>query len=755
MISGRPLGPGPLNELSRLHGVQMAHRDAVGGGWRVSPHESVFAVLRALGAPLPENRAPTDVELEEACRVRRRALWERVLPPVIVAPDGVVPPLGLRLPEGAPEELRLAVTLEGGERLRLTVASIRRAGRASVDGRPFVVRWIRVDPGSVPDLPSGLHRLRVEPPGGGPEKTLAEVHLLSAPTRTWRPAAAAGSAYVAGTWGVSLPLYALRTGRSTGVGDYGDLGRLGTWAATRGAAWLGTLPLLPLFLDRPFDPSPYAPVTRLFWSELYLDPEDAVRRTGAELAAAYLEGREWARRREAVEREERVDYREAMALRRDLLDRIVGRASQTSEGPRTPAAEGRPLADVFPGLAAYLERRPEAEPYARFRAACERAGGGPGAWEESARSDRPGNGDLRPGRDFTPSVRDRWLVAQWLADQQVEEVTRRASRDGFGLYLDLPLSVHPHGYDVWSRPNLFADSMSVGAPPDAFFREGQDWGFPPVLPHAARTSGYAYLRASVEHVMRRSSALRVDHVMGFHRLYWIPRGAEAAAGVYVRHPAHESYAVLSLLSHRHEAEVIGEDLGTVPPGVRAAMDRHGVGRSYVLPFEVTPRRTPPVSEPFRGCVATLDTHDTWPFAGWWEGRDIEGWVNLGTLDRQEAEDVRRSREEERAALIGWLEGRGRLEAGADHDARQVLSACLEALGASGARAVVLNLEDAWLETRPQNIPGSIGAPRSWRRRAGRTLEDFSGLPEVADLLRRLDAARRGAPAAGARSALET
>ena len=736
----RAEAPGPLGRLARLHGVHLEYRDA-SGAVRASPAESVVAVLRSLGAPLPGGRMPSPDEVEAARRLRRRELWERVLPPVVVAPGGRLPPLPLRLPaRGSPDRIELRVRLESGEEVELAEGPTRTGRAEEVDGRSFVLRRTGVRRADGRRLPWGLHRLLVRGSDGMERGEPVSVHLLSAPRRCWRPEEDAGR----GAWGVFLPLYALRTRGSAGVGDYEGLGRLGSWAAGRGASWLGTLPLLPTFLDEPFDPSPYAPVSRLFWSELYLDPADAVRRTGSAAAASWLDSAEHRRRARTLEAGDEVDYRAAAALRRELLDRA---ARDTGGGDGAA-----PLPSRLPGLGRWLEGRPEAGAYARFRAATGRAGAGWTVWDAGPR-DAPLRGEaLRPGRDFDPEVRDRWLLAAWLADEQVGAVARRGERDGFGLYLDLPLSVHPDGFDVWRRRELFARDMSVGAPPDAFFREGQDWGFPPPVPHARRRSGYAYLGACLDHSMGRSAALRVDHVMGCHRLFWIPRGAGAAGGVYVRYPAREAWALLALASHRHRTEVVGEDLGTVPPAVRRAMDRHAVARYYVVPFEISPDRTPPVAAPPEGSVATLDTHDTWPFAGWWEGRDIDGRLELGMLDEEEAAGEREGRRRVRAALVAWLRERGDLEAGGEPEPRDVMLACLDALGRSAARAVVLNLEDAWLERRPQNVPGSPGAARSWRGRAAWRLDEVTARPEVADVLRRIEAARRGAPAGRAASA---
>ncbi len=713
-----------LEELCLLYGVVARYAGSAGGPVR-SGRESLLAVLRGLGAPLPPGRDPSEGDLRGAARSRRMELAARVLPRIVVAWDGRLPALRARLPEAlARVELRLRVEVEEEPWLERPIGPPFREHR--IEARRFAVR--PVGPPAAPErvLPPGMHELSVGAAGGGP--ALARATVVSAPRRLWTdPGGEPG-------WGVFLPLYALRSGRTSGVGDYGELARLGAWAAGSGASHLGTLPLLPLFLGEPFDPSPYAPVSRLFWSELYLDLGDVVSRTDSEAGRAYLASRTAGTLRRTAEAADEVEYRTAGALRRELLDRIV-----------EEAGAGEALAGRWPGLAAFRERRPEAESFARFMAACELRRRPWPAWEPEAR-DAPARGtELHPGRDFDPAARDRHLVAQWLAAEQVAAVAGRGECQGFGLYLDLPLSAHRAGFDVWRERGRFATGMSVGAPPDAFFDDGQDWGFPPPLPHAMRAAVYSYWRASLEHSMRHASVLRVDHVMGLHRLFWIPEGAQPTEGVYVRYAARELYAVLSLVSHRSRTEVVGEDLGTVPCAVRRAMDAHGAARLFVVPFEIDPDAVqgPPLHDPPAGSVAALDTHDTWPFAGWWRAADIEGRLELGMLapDRAAAERERRTRERE--ALVGELVARGLLAGEERAEPGAVLRACLEALGESPAGTVLVNLEDLWLETRPQNVPGAPGAAGSWRRRARLRLEEL-GRPGTVAALRRLEAARRRA-----------
>jgi len=184
----------------------------------------------------------------------------------------------------------------------------------------------------------------------------------------------------------------------------------------------------------------------------------------------------------------------------------------------------------------------------------------------------------------------------------MQALSSTARSRGMKLYLDLPLGVHPEGFDVWRERKLFALDTSGGAPPDAFFTKGQNWGFPPLHPEAMRKQGYRYLIDCLRHLLQDASVLRIDHVMGLHRLYWIPKGLEAFQGVYVRYPAEELYAILCVESQRHQALIVGEDLGTVPRHVPTAMARHGVDRTYVVQFELTASiKADPASRPGRLC----------------------------------------------------------------------------------------------------------------------------------------------------------
>ncbi|MBC7325390.1 MAG: 4-alpha-glucanotransferase, partial [Moorella sp. (in: Bacteria)] len=368
-------------------------------------------------------------------------------------------------------------------------------------------------------------------------------------------------------------------------------------------------------------------------------------------------------------------------------------------------------------LRSWAEKHPAAQDYARFRAVVERQRAGWPAWPARMR-----NGILQE-QDYDPEAERYHLYVQWLAFQQFREAADRARQSGQGLYLDLPLGVHPDGYDVWRERAAFAPEASVGAPPDAFFAQGQDWGFPPLHPERIRDQGYRYYLACLRHHLRHASVLRLDHVMGLHRLFWVPRSLSAREGVYVRYRAEEFYAILTLESQRSRTLLVGEDLGTVPGCVRAAMTRHKVYRMYVLPFEYKPDPYQALRPIPAGVLACLNTHDMPPFKAFW----LEKEKNIN----------------DRLALPLFLRRRGRLQI-PTNNVEAVFLACLKHLAASRARLLAVNLEDLWLETAPQNVPGTGDEYPNWRRKARYALETFTQKPEVRAALSEINRLRGGA-----------
>jgi 4-alpha-glucanotransferase len=409
-----------------------------------------------------------------------------------------------------------------------------------------------------------------------------------------------------------------------------------------------------------------------------------------------------------------VDYQRQMVLKRQILKELC----------HYLFAEASNRLDELRG---FTEANPLIEDYAHFRAACDKQRNPWRFWP------RPLQGGILTDGDYEEENKRYHLYVQWLAHQQIESVSKEAREQGVQLYLDFPLGVHPDGYDVWREREIFIPDTSAGAPPDAVFTRGQNWEFPPLHPEKSREQGYRYVIACLRHHLRFAGILRIDHVMGLHRLFCIPKGLEAAYGVYLRYRAEELYAVLALESHRHKALIIGEDLGTVPSYVRPAMRRHDLHSMYVLHYELAsaPQRCLPLVPP--KSVASLNTHDMPPFAAFWQGLDIEERWRIGLLGRTSMKEEKNSLVNMKKALLAFLRGKGWLQRDED-DIAAVLKACLSFLAASGARMVLINLEDLWLETQPQNIPSTGKRYPNWRRRARYTLEHFCQMPQVVDTL---------------------
>lgn len=634
-----PRGMRSLHALARALGVDTHYVDGLGNSVKVDP-ETLVRVCGALGAAVER---PADAS--EALRAHRAAEAAAHLPPVLLAWDGVLEPVSVGRRQVEQAELRL----ESGDRASL---EIRRSKLAVRDPVPF-----------------GYHTLTVDV--GGRMETST---IIAAPTQAWRrPGSHHG-------WGVAAQLAALRTARSRSVADLRDLEVACRWVGQLGGELVLLLPLHPTFNREPAEPSPYSPVSRLFWSELMLDlgqahsPQPSVTSLDVTVAEA--------------------EVRHALA-----------------DVPAPPAAS----------VEAELRR------YARFRGAQARLGRNWSAWPTRARA-----GVLEPPQVDADEERFH-LVAQSMVRRQLSDLRRRLASDGIRLGLDLAVGVHPHGYDPWSRASLFAEGMSVGAPPDPGFPSGQDWGFRPTLPAASRREGHRYFADALARQTELAGVLRVDHVLAWRRLYWIPQGFEQQQGTYVAYPADELFAVLTLESNRHQCEVVGENLGTVPPQIGEALERHRIWGVYLPQFQVVDDTE--IRPPTARDVAQVGTHDTPPFAGWLVGSDIEERVRYGLLAERAKHRARRERHEVVQRLARALD--------ADtEDMHDFLAKLLEWLGRSDCPLVIPWLEELWLEERGVNLPGTSSSQRpNWQRPMGRLLNDLVVDPGVQELLKRLQRAR--------------
>ncbi|MFD5742384.1 4-alpha-glucanotransferase [Streptomyces massasporeus] len=686
MTAPRPADP-PSEDLSRLavlHGVATSYSP--------SPDRSVAAsatavtlTLAALGVD-----ASTPGAVRAALAAREGELGERLLPPTVVGWSGSPPAALAALPEGT----RLRIDTEQGE------------SRADADG-----------------LPPGVHRLTATTPDG----RTATAHLIIAPPRLPTPA---GRSH-----GLLVQLYSLLSRRSWGMGDLGDLAELAGWAGrSLGAGFVQVNPLHAAVPGAPTDPSPYRPSSRRFPDPVHLRVEDIPE-------AAYVD--DPARLRALLERAGRL--REAVLHKGALIDRdavwelkreALELLGEVPLGPGRRAAYCDFLAEQGQAL----------EDHATWCALAEVHGSDWHRWPTGLRD--PRSAETTQARNGLMDRVDFWSRLAWLTDTQLSAAQRAGTEAGMpvGIVHDLAVGVHPGGADAWAQQEHFAAGMSVGAPPDAFNARGQDWGLPPWRPDRLAESGYAPFRDLLRALFRYAGALRIDHVMGLFRLWWVPQGHPPTEGTYVRYDAEAMLAVLVLEASRAGSLVIGEDLGTVEPGVREALRERGVLGTSVLWFERDwdgdGRPLPP--DGWRAdCLATATTHDLPSTAARLTGEHVELRDSLGLLTRpleEERAEAAADAGEWLALLsrLGLLHGTG---GGGDMSSEEAqIQAVHRFLLRTPARMVGVWLPDGVGDRRPQNLPGTWDQYPNWRLpiadAQGRpvTLEDLAASPRLHALM---------------------
>jgi 4-alpha-glucanotransferase len=491
-------------------------------------------------------------------------------------------------------------------------------------------------------------------------------------------------------WGWSAQLYALRSAESWGVGDFADLRELARWSARELDA--GLLLINPLGAASPYaqqERSPYYPSSRRFRNPLYLRIEEI---PGA--AELQLDLERLAAAGKALNLQHRIDRDAVFKLKNDALQILWQRFSGDTGFDNFCGEQGEPL-----------------QQFAAFCALAEQYQTGWRQWPGEYRSPNS-PAVLRFATERGNRVRYfQWL--QWLLDEQLAKAATEIS-----LMQDLPIGVDPNGADAWAWQEVFAEGFSVGSPPDEYNAQGQDWGLPPFIPSKLRAAGYEPFIQTLRGALRHAGGLRIDHVMGLFRLFWIPQGAGPSAGAYVRYPEHELLAILALESERSKAYIVGEDLGTVEEGVRKQLAESRILSYRLLWFE----SEPPPRYPERA-LAAVTTHDLPTVAGLWSGADLKAQRELG-LEPNEEGTLKIS--ERLSAMTGISD---------DTPIEEVITRTYELLAQAPSAIITATLEDALaVEERP-NIPGTTET--SWSRGLPESLETLESAPLARAIAERL------------------
>ena len=704
-----------LLQLAELIGVEARYTDALGQTREVSD-DTLLALTAAFGLPSDPVRARR--QLEEQQRLLPLGLEATHL----VHVQDQRPELSLRLPPGCRRVFWSCHFADGDKR----------SGRVKVDTDSNLERFAMALPGG---LPLGYHRLEVEADGIN-----ARADLIVAPDRCHLPAELGPGSR---NWGLSCQLYGLRSERNWGIGDFTDLAMLARAAGRCKASVVGINPLHALFAAEPRHVSPYSPSSRSQLNYLYIDVT-AVPGFAEDEAIRELIGGQWfGATHWAARSAELIDYGAVAACKRSVLEALFRRFQSFELGVNGTATStaGRAFRDFQKSAGQSLSD------FAVFEALHEHH-----LREKRQFSWHSWPAPMRNPRSpevaaFAAAHRDRvefFQFLQWEADRQLAAASRVAREAGIpiGLYRDLAVGADPNGAEAWADQELVAPGASIGAPPDALSRRGQNWGLAPVNPLVLRHQGFAPFIASLRANMRHAGILRIDHVMSLNQLYWIPKGMEANAGAYVNYPFKELIRLVALESWRHGCAVVGEDLGTVPEGFRDAMRSANVLSYRIFVFErkndgtfVPPARYPALA------AASAATHDIATLRGFWVGADIVWRQSLGLYPDQHAHKAEvAERHRDRHLMLDALVREGLIaparigeflpEGEQPVYTTELRDAILAYLARSRARLMLVQLEDVLSEVEQANLPGTTDEHPNWRRRSSRSLEEInrSALP---------------------------
>lgn len=678
-----------LGELADRFGISTQFYDWKGRHTQVG-EQTVIAILAEFGVD-----ASTPERARAAAQRVRDDHWRRIVQPCVVLRAGQEGRVDVHVPAGAPVSLRI-VGEDGNDHLPWQVDNWN-------PDRPIDGRMIGEATFGIPsNLPLGYHELIVTigthdadgSAADGGIHTTATSTIIVTPNRVGLPRRMGASR----VWGYAAQLYSVRSHHSWGLGDLTDLADLCTWSASQGAGYLLTNPLHAAEVTGRMEPSPYLPSSRLFVNPIYIRPEliaeyhdldqydasiiESLRTTTLDDDPQALLDRDrtWQAKSQALE----------------LIHRVDMSASRRMAFTAFRVARGRRLED-----------------FATWCLLSELHGSDWHDWPAELH-DPHGAAVARVRREHADRI-DFHMWLQWIADQQLSTAQSSGTDAGMpvGLICDLAVGVNGSGADAWMLNGLFAREMNVGAPPDPFNQAGQDWGQPPMRPDVLEQMAYAPLREMVSGALRHAGGVRIDHIMGLFRLWWVPRGLGPRHGAYVRYNHEAMVGVVALEAYRAGALVIGEDLGTVEPWVRDHLASRGILGTSIMWFETGPDGRPKQPQQWREhAMSSVTSHDLPPTSSYLRGDHVELRDRLGLLTEsvdEERENARRERE----TWLASLRQQGVLEADED-DPEQVTLAMHTLLTRTPSKVINATLTDAVGDPRTQNLPGTEDEYPNWR-----------------------------------------
>ncbi|MCF4009899.1 4-alpha-glucanotransferase [Rheinheimera sp. UJ63] len=722
-------------QLIAFNGIETHFNDAWGQPTEVS-EVNQLALLAAMGYPVADDDA-TRTELLE----RQLDFWQQLIAPVSVQPVAEQWQLEVQVPLAlANTDFVLQLITEQGKVTDYPLTPVNgELTQVTVLQEEEYQQYLHVFDGA---LPLGYHQLILT--CAGTELSVSQ-KLIIAPERCYQPPAFTEQKQ----WGTAIQLYALRSARNWGIGDFTDLNNLVRYLGAHGADFVGLNPIHALYPAIADNASPYSPSSRRWLNIIYLDVTAVPGYAQCAAAQQQVKDTAFQEKLKAVRAADWVDYPTVMTLKLPVLKSLYQwLQTQSTKQSKLLAAFAKFKADggeslqqlaLYDALHAWLYQQDS------------QYWGWPN-WPEQYR-DPTDTAVLQFAQDHAAEL-DFYCYLQFLATEQLAQAQQLAKDSGMllGLYRDLAVGVSEASTEIWGNPELYCRDASVGAPPDPLGPAGQNWGLPPMKPYQLYQQAYQPMIDLFRSNMQNAGALRIDHVMALLRLWWVPKAAtNAGGGAYVYYPIMDLLGILALESQRQQAVIIGEDLGTVPDGIRELLQQFGMYSYRVFFFEtaadggyISPAHYP------QQAMATLSTHDLPTLIGFWHCEDLKLGKALGLYqDEAQLEQLYHQRHHNKQRILDSLHGHNLLPADYPRSVDQlamdrVLNFALQQHLASGSSQLLcLQIED-WLEmTQPVNVPGTSNEYPNWRRKLSRDLEQWTTEAPINELLKQLALRRKG------------
>jgi 4-alpha-glucanotransferase len=707
-----------IEKLAELVGFHTTYTNSF-GEQVYAKDEARHSLLNAMGYDLS-----SDEKISASITELEQATWRSMLPPAhITKLEAQQQPVMISLADADLKQLSWEITLESGETLN---KNIDLASLALLDTVNFGSEAFNKYGLVLPTLVQGYHQLTLHY-----GESSATCPLICAPQTCYSPQEASSDKM----WGYATQLYSLTSKDNLGMGDFGDLAKLVEKSAAQQASAIGLNPLHPLYQNNPAHRSPYSPTSRCFLNTLYIDIKQVPNFASCQAAQTRFNSEEVQNKIAYAKQTELIDYPAVADIKFDLLevlyqDFLTTTPVELTEFNDFKSEQGADLLQLatFEAL------------YEHFRKIDFNAYGWT-SWPSAFQS--PNSDEVKSFQKEHKTRINYFCFVQWLAHRQLKSIANKAEELGMpvGLYLDLAVGCDGSGVDVWSDKDVYVAGAAVGAPPDAMNTLGQDWGLTPINPVALQKQGYQPLVKALRSNMQYAGALRIDHILGLMRQYWVAPGMKADEGVYITFPLEDILRIIALESRRNNCVVIGEDLGTVPDGFGDIMARAGLLSYKVLFFErwdsgffMRPELYPAQS------MVTVSTHDLPTLAGWWTGKDLE-WRQKLSLYPTEAmgQSERNSRIEDRELLVAALDDLNVIDMSkAPQQApakmnRELNIAVQKYMAQAPSHIQLIPLEDSLEVIEQVNIPGTIDEHPNWLQKLPVTVEDFDQTDSINDL----------------------